>query len=93
MPIDTGRMEITLMRGNVVLTGTVKNLRSHPLVNIKDTVDELERRLRRDQRIKHLSVECRLMQAEKKEVQHFAAGHFEHKEVEEESGETPSTQS
>ena len=74
--IDSSRLEISLQRGFVTLNGTVKNLRSPPLVNVKDCVDELERRLRRDQRIKQLSIECRIMQAEKKEHEHFGTEHF-----------------
>ena len=76
VPIDSSRMEVSLQRGHVTLTGTVKSLRSNPLINVKETFEDVERKLRRDQRIKQLNIECRIMQAEKKEVQHFNTDHF-----------------
>jgi hypothetical protein len=71
LPIDYSRVEISLSRGHVALAGTVKTLRSQPLVNLKDEMDSFERKFQKDSRVKSLHVACRLVIPEKKENQHF----------------------
>jgi len=71
VPIDTARVEITVTRGHVSLTGTFRPLRSHPFVDIREQVDELERRLRKDPRIRLLTMECRVVKQVHHEKQHF----------------------
>jgi hypothetical protein len=76
LPIDSARTEISVTRGCVTINGTIKSMRSQPLIKVKENVVEFERRLRRDPRVKILNLECRIMEAEKKEAQHFEAEHF-----------------
>lgn len=88
--IDSARMEVSVSKGHVTLRGSVTTLRSHPLVNLKEEVDELERRLRRNPRIKLLSLELRIVQPKLAEHEHFKDSHFkeipdEHKDEEDKS--------
>jgi hypothetical protein len=74
--IDSARLEVTVTRGHVQLRGTVTTLRSHPLVVVKEEFEELERKIRRDSRIKLLTAEVRILQPAMKQHQEFAAPHF-----------------
>jgi hypothetical protein len=77
-PLDTSRVEISLMRGNVQLNGIIRTPRNLPNTILREEVDELEVRLRKDPRVKSLSNACKLVQPEKVEKAHFLVSETHH---------------
>lgn len=75
---DSGRMEVNVTRGHVSLSGIVKTLRQNPEIDLKEEVAELEKRLKKDSRVKTLTVTFRYMQAEKKPREHEEEAHKPH---------------
>ncbi len=66
-PIDTNRVDIQVLKGGkVYLTGNIAPMRSQPTVNVKEQVEEFERRARKFPHIKEIFMNCRLIEPARK---------------------------